>query len=324
MERVVLPLEPVMRKTALYSSSRHPRGGSWSGRPELPGKPQAAEKAQENSAAAPPAGRWRAIGQRHERALLIGAGGLIAMFAVLLYSAITPSPQVFTQNDIDAAVEYTLENREREPAPAARAYALVRPSVVRVENMSASEEDENEFSQRGVGTGVIIEESGVILTNLHVVAGADRVGVRFFDGSESIAEIVGADPENDLAVLQVMELPDDLMPATLISTAGLNVGDRVFAVGNPFDVGVSLSSGVISGMRRNYVSPEGENLLTNLIQFDAAANPGNSGGPLVTEDGEVVGIVTGILNPTEQRVFIGIGFAVPIETAAAAAGSSPF
>ena len=108
------------------------------------------------------------------------------------------------------------------------------------------------------------------------------------------------------------------------STSDLVPGDRVIAVGFPFGIGPSVSDGVISGLRREYRSPEGKRLLTNLIQFDAAANPGNSGGPLVTMDGEVVGIVTGILNPTAQRVFIGIGFAVPIENAAAAAGLSPF
>ena len=94
--------------------------------------------------------------------------------------------------------------------------------------------------------------------------------------------------------------------------------------GFPFGIGPSASAGVVSGLKREYHSPEGKRILTNLIQFDAAANPGNSGGPLVTTDGEVVGIVTAILNPTNQRVFIGIGFAVPIENAAAAVGMSPF
>ena len=108
------------------------------------------------------------------------------------------------------------------------------------------------------------------------------------------------------------------------STHDLLPGDRVIAVGFPFGIGPSVSDGVVSGLRREYRSPEGKRLLTNLIQFDAAANPGNSGGPLATMDGEVVGIVTGILNPTSQRVFIGIGFAVPIENAASAIGMSPF
>jgi S1-C subfamily serine protease len=141
---------------------------------------------------------------------------------------------------------------------------------------------------------------------------------------ESDASVIGVRPEHDLAVLQAKKLPDDLPAATLRSTADLSVGDEVVAVGFPFGIGPSASAGVVSGLQREYRSPQGKQVLTNLIQFDAAANPGNSGGPLVTADGEVVGIVTAILNPTEQSVFIGIGFAVPIENAAAAVGISPF
>lgn len=180
------------------------------------------------------------------------------------------------------------------------------------------------YRSSGVGTGVVIVDKGVILTNLHVVLGAEKIKVRFFDGMEAEAVIVGMRPEHDLAVLQAKAVPDDLQAATLRSTADLQVGDQVVAVGFPFGIGPSASAGVVSGLKREYHSPEGKRILTNLIQFDAAANPGNSGGPLVTADGEVVGIVTGILNPTKQRVFIGIGFAVPIENAAAAAGMSPF
>ena len=108
------------------------------------------------------------------------------------------------------------------------------------------------------------------------------------------------------------------------STGDLAPGDRVIAVGFPFGIGPSVSDGVVSGLKREFRSPEGQQTMSNLIQFDAAANPGNSGGPLVTMDGEVVGIVTAILNPSRQRVFIGIGFAVPIENAAAAVGIPPF
>ena len=180
------------------------------------------------------------------------------------------------------------------------------------------------YRSTGIGTGVVIVDKGVILTNLHVVLGAEKIKVRFFDGMEAEATIVGARPEHDLAVLQAKSIPDDLVAATLRSTADLQVGDQVVAVGFPFGIGPSASAGVVSGLKREYHSPEGKRILTNLIQFDAAANPGNSGGPLVTAHGEVVGIVTGILNPTSQRVFIGIGFAVPIENAAAAVGMSPF
>ncbi len=184
--------------------------------------------------------------------------------------------------------------------------------------------DKAERRSTGVGTGVVIVDKGIILTNLHVVLGAERIKVRFFDGMEADAVVIGTRPEHDLAVLQAKAVPDDLVSATLRSTADLAVGDQVVAVGFPFGIGPSASAGVVSGLKREYHSPEGKRILTNLIQFDAAANPGNSGGPLVTADGEVVGIVTGILNPTSQRVFIGIGFAVPIENAAAAVGMSPF
>jgi S1-C subfamily serine protease len=218
-------------------------------------------------------------------------------------------------------VAHTLETQTFQ-SPSARAYEKLQGSIVRVRDLSSSED--NVDVETGVGTGVVIVDKGVILTNLHVVLGAKKVGVVFADGMESEATVIGVQPEHDLAVLQAKNIPDDLQPATMRSTSDLRPGDRVIAVGFPFGIGPSVSDGVVSGLRREYRSPEGKRMLTNLIQFDAAANPGNSGGPLATMDGEVVGIVTGILNPTSQRVFIGIGFAVPIENAASAVGLSPF
>ena len=185
-------------------------------------------------------------------------------------------------------------------------------------------EDDDDRPGRSVGTGVVIVDTGLILTNLHVVAGADKIKVTFWDGTESEAVVVSYQSKDDLAVLQAKTLPDDLHAATLRSTAGLAPGDQVVAVGFPFGIGPSASAGVVSGLKREFRSPEGKRTLTNLIQFDAAANPGNSGGPLVTLDGHVVGIVTAIMNPTSHHTFIGIGFAVPIENAAGAVGLSPF
>lgn len=175
-----------------------------------------------------------------------------------------------------------------------------------------------------VGSGVVIVDQGIILTNLHVVAGAKRLTVTFYDGLESEATLVAAHPENDLAVIRAKTLPDDLPAATLGSAARLKLGDEVVAVGFPFGIGPSVSAGVVSGLNREFRSPEGKRVLTGLIQFDAAANPGNSGGPLVTMSGEVVGIVTAILNPTESRTFIGIAFAATIEAAGGAVGIPPF
>jgi S1-C subfamily serine protease len=270
-----------------------------------------------------PTARWRGFFARHERILLLVIGGLLAALAIVAYNnGRAPAARALTQQDIDAAVLHTLQTKPL-PSHAAKAYEVIRPSVVRVQGLGLDEIGGEEI-EHGIGSGVVIVDKGVILTNLHVVAGAQRVKVVFEDGLESEAEIVGLHPEHDLAVLQAKTIPDDLVAATMRSTGDLAPGDHVVAVGFPFGIGPSVSAGVVSGLKREFRSPEGKRVLTNLIQFDAAANPGSSGGPLVTAEGEVVGIVTAILNPTESRVFIGIGFAVPIENAASAAGMHPF
>jgi S1-C subfamily serine protease len=178
--------------------------------------------------------------------------------------------------------------------------------------------------QRSTGTGVVIVENGTILTNLHVVSGSKRLRVVFADGLESEAVVVSTQPENDLAVLRARRIPDDLVAATLGSSSQLQPGDQVLAIGYPFGIGPSASGGIVSGLKREFQADDDGKRMTNLIQFDAAANPGNSGGPLIAMDGSVVGIVTAILNPGEAGTFIGIGFAVPIENAAGAAGMPPF
>lgn len=258
----------------------------------------------------------------HPRRILAAAAVLLVAAFVAVAWPRAPEPRVFTQHDIDQAVLHALQGNAL-PSPAARAWKVISPSVVRVRALDPAPEEGTEV-ERNVGTGVVIVDTGTILTNLHVVVGAPRLEVEFADGSTSEARIAGLEPAQDLAVLQAKSIPDDLKAATMRSTSDLSVGDEVVAVGFPFGIGPTATAGVVSGLRREFRSPEGERLLTNLIQFDAAANPGNSGGPLVTSDGEVIGIVTAIMNPTDERVFIGIGFAVPIETAAASAGMSPF
>lgn len=232
-----------------------------------------------------------------------------------------PPPQQLTQKDIDEAVLHTLQTHTL-PSQQARAAAKIAPSVVHVTSYVRTRRGTE--IERGEGTGVVVVGKGVILTNLHVVQGSRRIEVQFADGTISDASVVNMQPENDLAVLQAGRVPKDLRPAAMRTTEGLQAGDQVIAVGFPFGIGPSVSSGVISGLKREFQSPEGRQVLRNLIQFDAAANPGNSGGPLVTMDGEVVGIVTAILNPTAARTSLGIGFAVPIENAAKAVGSPPF
>lgn len=301
-----------MRSSALYSSSRR-RIAAPAEPVETPAAPVVEGPVKR--------GRIASFAARHERPLLVAFGSALAL-AAMIYGGAQKPPRALTQEDIDAAVMHTFENKTL-PSQAARAFDKLRGSVVRVRDLSDPDE-RGETIETGVGTGVVIVDKGIILTNLHVVLGAKKVGVVFADGLESEATVIGVQPEHDLAVLQAKTIPDDLQAATMRSTGDLMPGDRVIAVGFPFGIGPSVSEGVVSGLRREYRSPEGKRVLTNLIQFDAAANPGNSGGPLATMDGEVVGIVTGILNPTSQRVFIGIGFAVPIENAASAVGLSPF
>ena len=298
------------RRSALYSSSANSRL-------EEP-REKSATSRNGNGDTLP--GKLQTLFRRHEKTFLVSLGALGALFAVVLFAVLTPNPQELTQEDIDAAVLHTLENLPEEPSVPRAAHDVVRESVVRV-----SRQDEGiDANESGVGTGVVIVDSGLILTSLHVVAGAEGITVTFPDGFQTPAGMVSAEPEKDLAVLQVEVIPEGMVPATLTSSQGLEPGDDVIAVGNPFGIGSSVSAGIVSGLGRSYISRMTGGPIANLIQFDAAVNPGNSGGPLVNRRGEVVGIVISLLNPTEDGVFIGIGFAVPIETAAALAGPSPF
>ncbi len=322
-----------MKKAPLYSRSSRRAAPA----PAVGGQAPAALSEAAPAAQAGPAeavagasgpGRWRALRARPGGLLWALTGACLAVALVLGLQHLRPGSRPVTQDDIDAAVRHSLE-KEPLPSAAAKAYEAILPSVVRVvglmdEKDTGEDKPEQRAMERSLGTGVVIIDNGTILTNLHVVSGSRKIRVRFANGHESEAVLVGAQPENDLAVLRAESLPDDLEAATMRSTADLKPGDHVIAVGHPFGIGPSVSYGVVSGLRREFRSPEGAKTLTNLIQFDAAANPGNSGGPLVTMDGQVVGIVTAILNPSEQRTFIGIGFAVPIENAASAAGMPPF
>jgi S1-C subfamily serine protease len=319
-----------MNKPSLYSPSPRRRPPPAASAAEGPAP--AASDASATSAAAADA---PAIAAPHRRAwhrlppaAWAVLGALLAVPLMLLVQQLQGGLRPITQDDIDLAVRESLE-KEPLPSQAAKAYEAILPSVVRVTGLMSEDDDddknpEKKAMERSLGTGVVIVDNGTILTNLHVVWGAKKVKVRFANGHESDAHMIGAQPENDLAVLKASSLPDDLEAATMRSTSDLRPGDHVIAVGHPFGIGPSVSYGVVSGLKREFRNPDGEKTLTNLIQFDAAANPGNSGGPLVTMDGHVVGIVTAILNPSEQRTFIGIGFAVPIENAASAVGLSPF
>lgn len=315
-----------MKRVALYSSSKRSQRPARSSGTSPPGRHEGNRQTAETDSA-PSSNSNRPLFlvpffQRHPTLSGFLVGGLLALLLAWGYGSMKPAPRLITQKDIDRAVLHTLETQTL-PSPAAKAYEVILPSVVRVRGLDTDPDGDDEIETK-VGSGVVVVDKGLILTNLHVVRGASLVKVVFADGMESEAVVAGLQPENDLAVLQAKTIPDDLTPANLGSTRDLAVGDHVVAVGFPFGIGPSVSAGVVSGLNREFRSPEGQRLLTNLIQFDAAANLGNSGGPLVNAKGEVVGIVTAILNPFEQRVFIGIGFAVTMESAALAIGLPPF
>jgi serine protease DegQ len=348
-----------MKRKPLYSRASKRRSGS-SANDEGTPVAWSFEEEQGPSLAVEIWQKAKTFAARHDRSLPAIAAVLVAVGLIGGWQWFHPGPAALTQWDIDNAVKYTLGNTPPGPAETTVAAATVGPSVVRVDGFLSPEhaaqeakveaaearkshlkatpapmapkasdgkdkdKDKDEHPD-STGTGVVIDEKGDILTNLHVIHSTDRWVVTFFDGSKSEATVVNVQPENDLAVIRTKTQPDDLKPATLASTANLFPGDTVVAVGFPFGIGPSVSSGVVAGLKREFDDPTEKDkpTLTNLIQFTAAVNPGNSGGPLVNRDGEVVGIVTAIYNPTGQRVFAGMAFAVPIENAAKAVGNNP-
>ncbi|MEU8080182.1 trypsin-like peptidase domain-containing protein [Catellatospora citrea] len=197
----------------------------------------------------------------------------------------------------------------------AEVYQVLLPSVVSIRTNGAGREP-----SAASGTGVLANADGTILTALHVVKGAAKIEVTYADGSSTPAKIAAADPATDIAALTPEKLPEVLVPAVLGGVPG--IGEQVVAIGDQLGLTGSATTGVVSGLERS-VTVADVGKLGGLIQFDAAVNPGSSGGPLVNMRGETVGIVVALANPTEAGTFIGIGFAVPIVTAAAGGGPPP-
>lgn len=188
-------------------------------------------------------------------------------------------------------------------------YERVGPSVVHIASRIITMDFfYGPMASEGTGSGFIWDEQGHIVTNYHVIADADRIEVIFSDESQAEAEVVGIDPRNDLAVLRVDPTTTPLRPIDLGAADEIRVGQRAIAIGNPFGLDRTLTTGVVSALGRPLETEDG-NYIYNVIQTDAAINPGNSGGPLLNSRGEVIGVNTSIRQGAE-----GIGFAVPVET----------
>jgi S1-C subfamily serine protease len=245
---------------------------------------------------------------------------LSTFLAVYLYNLLFPVPDSPSQGDVEQSIAQAMASATPPPPHSTQVYQTILPSLVLIRTRQEDAEDADEV---GVGSGVVVNESGDILTALHVVERAVEIEVFFADGSQATAELVSAAPENDIALLHPHQPPELTVPAVLGAPRGMRIGDEAFAVGNPLGLVASMSAGVISGFDRSIPVQDSDRRLEGLIQFDTAVNPGNSGGPLLNRQGHVVGIVTALANPTEQNYFIGIGFAVPIGTALSAAGGGP-
>ena len=238
--------------------------------------------------------------------IAIGLGVVAALTFVGQEETATPA-------QVDAAIDDVLSSTTLPPDRGPAIYGTVIRSVVLIQV------GDPEAESGSIGTGVVINADGTIMTSDHVVTGGEQIRVTFTDGTTSSAQVIESRPDLDIATIRTANLPQVIVPAVL--GGGVPVGADVFAIGNPLGLGGSFSEGVVSGLDRSLPLGDG-NRLEGLIQFDAAVNPGSSGGPLVNANGQVVGIVTALVNPTGSDFFAGIGFAVPIQTASAAAGGA--
>ena len=289
---------------------------------------------------APPTGarrRWRSV---VARLAPVAGGVLAALVAVALWSTAFPPAKPLTQTQVNDAIASALASVTPPPAASETAWARIAPSVVVVQatlgispgggaappaggSASAAPSGPSPAPSAphgtSLGSGVVVDDQGDIMTALHVVDGATSITVTFIDGTSAQAIVSQTHPELDLAVLQAASVPSGVVPATLGNPGAIRVGSEVYAVGSPFGLADSMSAGVVSALSRSFTAPSGQKL-TGLFQIDAAVNPGNSGGPLINRDGQVVGIVDALVNPTSQDVFVGVGLAVPIDVAGGSAG----
>jgi S1-C subfamily serine protease len=263
----------------------------------------------------------RRLGIFLRRLLPYAATILVTLLALKIYSWLTPKVQPITLNDVNNTISQAMASATPSPAFSEIAYQVIQPSLVLI---AAKTTNADETQGSSLGSGVIIDTNADILTSLHVVTNTVDIQVYYADGSQTTAQIANAQPDIDIAVLHPAQPPALVVPAVMGNPNTLRVGDDAYVVGNPFGLYSSMSAGVISGLNRTFQPTDSKVELQGMIQIDAAVNPGNSGGPLLNRYGQVVGIITGITNPTNQDFFVGIGFAVPITVAGGAAGAPQY
>ncbi|GAB2597155.1 hypothetical protein GCM10027087_42050 [Paractinoplanes abujensis] len=262
-------------------------------------RPAGGEQTPPTAAEPRPPAWWKRAELR--RKLLIGAVVVwaVAITGVVLFRGGSGGSEAPAQGLPSAAPS------SEGPLTVPQVYQALRPSVVLIKATGSGQGADS-------GTGTIVNADGTILTAFHVIEGARSITVSYADGTESPAAVASQDQKQDIATLTPEKLPETLVPAVLGGGAG--IGDDVVAIGNPLGLTATTTSGVVSGLERTLSRDRGGDI-AGLIQFDAAVNPGSSGGPLINDQGQVIAVVVALANPTDAGTFIGIGFAVPIGSA---------
>jgi S1-C subfamily serine protease len=243
------------------------------------------------------------------------AFGAVLAIAFLVYTTVRLGAPagIITRDPVEITQAAGPQQFDSEEQTNIQVYKRVLPSVVNITSRTLSFDFfYGAVPQEGAGSGFIIDKDGHILTNYHVIENAQRLEVTLYNKKRYRAQVVGADPSHDLAVIQIKA--PDLQPSTLGDSHALLVGQKVYAIGNPFGLAGTMTRGIVSSIRQ--VSEPNGATIDEAIQTDAAINPGNSGGPMLNSRGEVVGINTMILSPSGSSS--GIGFAIPINAAKAA------
>jgi len=245
---------------------------------------------------------------------IVGATAIILLFAfIIVPSQEIGTPDLITSNGHSATIlGDEISSSSKSNLTLVELFEKSEEGVVKIKVVRIGLQGTVQGDISGVGSGFVYDNLGHIITNAHVVDGADKATVTFLDGSQYNAEIIGEDKFTDIAVIKVSEKPRLLHPLEIGDSSLLQVGEQVAAIGNPFGLSGSMTSGIVSQMGRLLATPDTGFSIPDVIQTDAAINPGNSGGPLLNMRGQVIGINTAIQSISGE--FIGIGFAVPSNT----------